>query len=330
MEQARERQRRAIAGRKVNMRLATFVDPSLGCEPRFGIVRGENIVDVVAAANALHRPVPATTVKIALTSGAQTIAALEELATAAERAKLLRPISGVEFLPPIPDPSKFFCVGKNNRKHREELAANKMLTEIPNEPTGFIKLNSTMSGDGDEVVKPADITELDYEPELCYVVGKRAHGVKNAEAMEYISGFTLMNDVSAREIQKREVASGSRFWTAKNMPGFAPVGPYILTMDEVTDTENLWVTCDVNGKQRLRSNTSDYLYKIADVLEHFSRYVVFEPGDLIAIGAPSGVAVGQPNAAELYLRPGDDMVISFEGLMSLRTRIVAPAGASGK
>ena len=97
---------------------------------------------------------------------------------------------------------------------------------------------------------------LDYEPELCYVVGKRAHGVKKADAMDYISGFTLTNDVSAREIQKREVASGSRFWTAKNMPGFAPVGPCVLTMDEVADTDNLWVTCDVNGKRRLRSNTA--------------------------------------------------------------------------
>jgi 2-keto-4-pentenoate hydratase/2-oxohepta-3-ene-1,7-dioic acid hydratase in catechol pathway len=304
------------------MRLATFADQS--AKPRFGIVRGDQVVDVEAAANALHRAVPATTVKIALTSGAQTIAALEDLAGAAERARLLRPVAGLKFLPPIPDPSKFFCVGKNNKKHREELAANKMLTEIPNEPTGFIKLNSTMSGDGDEVAKPADITQLDYEPELCYVVGKRAHGVKKADAMDYIAGFTLTNDVSAREIQKREVASGSRFWTAKNMPGFAPVGPYILTIDEAVDTDNLWVTCDVNGKRRLRSNTGDYLYKIADVLEHFSRYVVFEPGDLIAMGAPSGVAVGQPNAAELYLQPGDDMVISFEGLMSLRTRIIAP------
>ena len=306
------------------MRLATFVDPQKGNDARFGIVRGENIVDVVAAANALQRAVPATTVKSTLTSGAHTLKALEELVQAAERAKLLRPAAGMKFLPPIPDPSKFFCVGKNNRKHREELKANKMLTEVPNEPTGFIKLVSTMSGDGDEVVKPADIVKLDYEPELCYVVGKRAHRIKKADAMQYISGFTLMNDVSAREIQQREVASGSRFWTAKNMPGFAPVGPHILTMDEVPDTENLWVTCEVNGGMRLRSNTGDYLYKISDVLEHFSRYVVFEPGDLIAMGAPSGVAVGQPNADQLYLKPGDDMVIAFEGLMSLRTRIVAP------
>jgi acylpyruvate hydrolase len=306
------------------MRLATFVDPQAGREARFGIVRGDNMIDVIGAANALHRAVPATSAKSALTSGPQTITALEELAGAAESKGLRRPLAGLKFLPPIPDPSKFFCVGKNNRKHREELAANKMLTEVPNEPTGFIKLIDTMCGDGDEVVRPAGITMLDYEPELCYVVGKRAHGVKKADAMDYISGFTLTNDVSAREIQQREVASGSRFWTAKNMPGFGPVGPFVLTMDEVADTDNLWVTCDVNGKRRLRSNTGDYLYKIADVLEHFSRYVVFEPGDLIAMGAPSGVAVGQPNASELYLQPGDDMVIAFEGLMSLRTKIVAP------
>jgi acylpyruvate hydrolase len=304
------------------MRLATFTDESL--EPRFGVVRGEKVFDVVAMAGMLGKPAPAKTVKHALTSGPQTLAALRKMVDLCESNDLYRPTSDVRFLPPIPDPSKFFCVGKNNKKHREELKANKMLTEVPNEPTGFIKLTDTMSGDGCEVVRPEGITTLDYEPELCYVVGKRAHGVKKADAMHYIAGFTLMNDVSAREIQQREVASGSRFWTAKNMPGFAPVGPHILTMDEVVDTEDLWVTCHVNGEPRLRSNTGEYLYKIADVLEHFSRYVVFEPGDLIAMGAPSGVAVGQPNAAELYLKPGDDMVIAFEGLMSLRTRIVAP------
>jgi acylpyruvate hydrolase len=304
------------------MRLATFTDST--SKPRFGVVRGEKVFDIVAVAGTFNKPIPAISVKDALTSGRKTLDALAKLVDLAESREVYRPVSGVRFLPPIPDPSKFFCVGKNNKKHREELAANKMLTEIPNEPTGFIKLVSTMSGDGDEVTKPSDITTLDYEPELCYVVGKRAHGVRKADAMEYIAGFTLTNDVSAREMQKREVASGSRFWTAKNMPGFAPIGPYVLTMDEVADTDNLWVTCDVNGKRRLRSNTGDYLYKIADVLEHFSRYVVFEPGDLIAMGAPSGVAVGQPNADELYLQPGDDMVIAFEGLMSLRTRIVAP------
>src|SRR5205085_8208945 len=145
--------------------------------PRFGIVRGEKVMDVVAAANALRRQVPATSVKSALTSGPQTLAALQTLADAATEEAFWRATAAVRFLPPIPDPSKFFCVGKNNKKHREELQANKMLTEIPNEPTRFIKLNSTMSVDGDEVLKPTDIVELDYEPELCYVLGKRAHAL---------------------------------------------------------------------------------------------------------------------------------------------------------
>lgn len=307
------------------MRLATFSYRSGDAGARFGIVRGDRVIDVAAAADALRRAIPAPSVKLALTTGAQTLVALNELADAAEAKKLHAHTNDVKLLPPIPDPSKFFCVGKNTKKHREELLANKMLTEIPQEPTGFIKLVDTISGDGDDVMKPNDITTLDYEPELCYVVGKRAHRVTKAEALDYIAGFTLTNDVSAREIQKREVASGSRFWTAKNMPGFAPTGPYILTMDEVADTDDLYVTCHVNGQQRLRSHTRDYLYKIGDVLEHFSRYVVFQPGDLIAMGAPSGVAVGQPNAAELYLKPGDEMTIAFEGLMSLRTRIVAEA-----
>src|ERR1044072_195232 len=131
----------------------------------------------------MRRPRPATSLKAALTRGPEMIAALRSLVEAAAGEGLWRGIAAVKFLPPIADPSKFFCVGKNNKKHREELKANRMLTEVPNEPTGFIKLVDTMSGDGDEVVRPADITTLDYEPELCYMVGKRAHGVKKADAM---------------------------------------------------------------------------------------------------------------------------------------------------
>jgi 2-keto-4-pentenoate hydratase/2-oxohepta-3-ene-1,7-dioic acid hydratase in catechol pathway len=234
----------------------------------------------------------------------------------------VQPIDRFQFLPPIPDPSKFFCVGKNSRQHREELLANKMLTEMPNEPTGFIKLINTMCGQDAEVARPAGTTTLDYEPELVSVVGKRAHRVKKANALDYIVAITIFNDLSLREIQKREVASGSRFWTAKNAPNFAPIGPFVATLDEVKDVDDLWITCDVNGERRLRENTSEFIFKIADVLEHFTRFVVFEPGDLITMGAPKGTAMSQPNAGELYLKPGDRMEIAIEALMTLRTRIV--------
>jgi 2-keto-4-pentenoate hydratase/2-oxohepta-3-ene-1,7-dioic acid hydratase in catechol pathway len=280
------------------------------------------MIDVAAAARAFDRHVPAPSVKAALAAGPAVLAALDDLAKSAESKGMARPIDALKLLPPIPDPSKFFCVGKNSRQHREELIANKMLTEIPNEPTGFIKLVDTMCGQDSDVVRPAGITTFDYEPELVFIVGKRCHKVRKADALSHIAGITVFNDLSMREIQKREVASGSRFWTAKNAPGFAPVGPFIATLDEVADVDDLWITCDVNGQRRLRESTSQFIFKIADVIEHFSRYVVFEPGDHIAMGAPKGVAMGQPNAAELYLKPGDKMTIAIEGLMSLRTNIV--------
>jgi 2-keto-4-pentenoate hydratase/2-oxohepta-3-ene-1,7-dioic acid hydratase in catechol pathway len=306
------------------MRLATFIDPAGDFGRRLGIVRAGGVVDVAAAAAALDRPVPAACVKSALATGAQTLAALDDLARAAESRGLLRKPEALRFLPPIPDPSKFFCVGKNSRQHREELVANDMLKEMPTEPTGFIKLVDTMCGQDAEVARPDGITTLDYEPELVFVIGRRCHRVARADAKAHVAAITVFNDLTAREIQKREVKSGTRFWTAKNMPGFAPIGPYVVTLDEVADVDALWITCHVNGELRLRESTSQFIFKIDEVIAHFSRYVVFEPGDLIAMGAPKGVAMGQPNADALYLKPGDRMEIAIEGLMRLRTTIIAP------
>lgn len=306
------------------MKLATFLPAGTLGAPRLGVLREGGLVDVVAAAEALQLPVPARSVKAALTGGPAILDAVRAIADRGAAAGLLHPEKTVALLPPIPDPSKFFCVGKNSRVHREELVAHGMLTEQPNEPTGFIKLASTMVGQDARVVRPDGIATLDYEPELVFVIGMRAHGVSRDDAMRHVAGITLFNDVTAREVQKREVKSGSRFWTAKNMPGFAPIGPYIATMDEVADPDDLWVTCDVNGQRRLRENSSQYIFKIAELVAFFSRYVVFEAGDLVAMGAPKGTAMSQPNADALYLRPGDRMAIAIEGLMTLRTEIVGP------
>ena len=305
------------------MKLATFIDPSCH-ERRLGVVQPSGMIDIRSVAHTLNRAVPAETVKAALCGDAATLAAVDEIASAGERHGLALDMEKLALLAPIPDPSKFLCIGKNNRKHREELKANDMLNEMPDEPTGFVKIHTTICGQDAEIERPDGITMLDYEPELVFVITKRAHRVAKADAMEHVGAITLFNDVSAREIQKREVASGSRFWTAKNMPNFAPTGPFVATLDEVDDPDNLWVTCDVNGERRLRENTGDYIYKIGDIIEHFSRYMPLEAGDLVAMGAPRGVAVGQPNADELYLRPGDKMEIAIEGLMSLRNTIVAP------
>jgi acylpyruvate hydrolase len=237
--------------------------------------------------------------------------------------------SHITYLPPIPDADKFLCVGKNYRTHLEELRRNALLAETPQEPTAFVKLNSCLVGHDAKVVKPHGITRLDYEPELVFVIGKRALGVKKggdarSDALSYVAGVTILNDLTDRDSQQREVASGSRFWTGKNIPGFGPLGPEIVTMDEIRDPYDLWMTCSVNGEQRMRVNTADQIWKLPDILEHFSKYIPIEPGDMFSTGAPGGVAVGKPNAAALYLKPGDVVECSIEGIATLRTRIVAP------
>jgi 5-carboxymethyl-2-hydroxymuconate isomerase len=232
------------------------------------------------------------------------------------------PLADVALLPPVLEPSKIFCVGKNSRVHREELVREGMLKEDPQEPTGFVKLVSTMVGEGAAVRRPDGITTFDYEPELAFIVAKPAFRVSRADAHSVVGGITILNDLTAREIQKQEVASGTRFWTAKNMPGFCPVGPVAVPLWEIADPYDLWLTCTVNGTQRLRVNTNEHIFRIDRIIEHFTRFMPFEPGDVIATGAPRGTAISQPNAAELYMKPGDVCVAGLEGVMELTTHII--------
>jgi len=311
------------------VKLLTFARTESAAEPKVGAWLDGDIVDLEAA---LHRAHPdeklPPSLRSLIAAGPSAIAAAKRAfdgaasGRAGDGIRLRRHDARV--LPPIPDARLFFCVGKNNKSHLDELVRNQLIKEIPKEPTGFVKLSSVMVGDDAAVVRPQGITTLDYEPELTFIIGKHAARVAKASALSYIAGITLTNDLTARQIQKQEVASGTRFWTSKNMPGFGPVGPYLITLDEVADPHDLWITCAVNGEQRMRVHTGDMIFRIGDVLEHFSRWMPFEPGDLIAMGAPAGVAVGQPNAEELYLRPGDVVEIAIEGFAPLRTRIVGP------
>lgn len=296
------------------IRLASFLSPG-DVRPRLGALEGEAMLDLSAA----HGPDWDMRRALALP--------IEELRSFVAAAKIRLPLAECHLLPPIPDPGKIFCVGKNSRVHREELVAQGMLKEDPQEPTGFVKLPEVLVGEGARVVRPEGITTFDYEPELAFIVTRRAHRVPRERARDHVGGITVLNDLTAREIQKQEVASGTRFWTSKNMPGFCPVGPYAVPLAEVADPYDLWLTCEVNGQQRLRVNTNEYIHRIEGIIAHFSRFMPFEVGDVIATGAPRGTAIGHPNAAELYLKPGDVCVAGLEGLMQITTRIVAPGEA---
>jgi 2-keto-4-pentenoate hydratase/2-oxohepta-3-ene-1,7-dioic acid hydratase in catechol pathway len=303
----------------LTMRLLTFLtkdNPS----PRIGLRQEQRILDLTA--NGL----PARMRQL-LAGGRPALERVRAFAEAWVRKPSQFSVieeKDITYLPPIPDAEKFLCVGKNYRSHLEELKKTDLITETPQEPTAFVKLNSCLSGHNARVARPSGIVQFDYEPELVFVIGKRALGAKKAEAFDYVAGVTILNDLTDREAQKREVASGSRFWTGKNIPGFGPLGPEIVTMDEIRDPYDLWMVCAVNGEVRMRVNTRDQIWKLPDILAHFSRYIPIEPGDMFSTGAPGGVAVGKPNAAELFLKPGDVVECSIEGVATLRTYIVAP------
>lgn len=315
------------------MRLSTFALKSAPADARLGALLNEKMLDLAIVEQALNdgrRLVPGS-MKQLLALGSSGLDRVRQILahasanTARLPAGALLELGAIRFLPPIPDAEKFLCVGKNYRTHLEELKRNDLIKEMPGEPTGFIKLNSCLTGHGAEVERPATISRLDYEPELVFVIGKRAFGVKKKDAFDYVAGITILNDLTCRDTQKREVASGSRFWTSKNAPGFGPLGPCIITMDEVPDPYDIWVTCSVNGERRMRVNTSDQIWKLPDIIEHFSRLMPLEPGDMFSTGAPGGVAVGKPNAEDLYLKPGDVIECAFEKpAMTLSNRIIAP------
>jgi acylpyruvate hydrolase len=311
------------------MRLITFCTPDYPA-PRIGARFDGRILDLVPAARAAGEPAMPVRMKDLLAAGPEAMARVRALIAAVRSmparftSALLRE-TDIRFLPPVPDADKFLCVGKNYRQHLEELRRNDLLTETPQEPTAFVKLNSCLVGHDARVARPEGIVRLDYEPELVFVIGRRALGVKKAHAMDCVAGVTILNDLTCRDLQKREVASGSRFWTGKNIPGFGPLGPELITMEEIEDPYDLWMTCTVNGEPRMRVNTGDQIWKLPDIIEHFSRFIPFEPGDMFSTGAPGGVAVGKPNAAELFLKPGDVVECGIEGIALLRTYIVAAA-----
>ena len=284
------------------MRLATY---TLNTDPktiRIGAQLDGNLLDLVAGERAIGdgKQIIPPSMKGLLALGeagmARARAVLEYARAQASKLDVatLAPESSVRFLPPVPDADKFLCVGKNYRTHLEELRKNDLIKEMPGEPTGFIKLNSCLTGHGSDVTRRATVNRLDYEPEMVFVLGKAARHAKAEDAASYIAGITILNDLTCRDTQTAEVASGSRFWTSKNSPSFGPLGPYIITMDELPDPYDIWVTCSVNGVQRMRVISGDQIWKLPDIIPHFSRLLDLQPGDMFATGAPVALPSARP------------------------------------
>ena len=211
-------------------------------------------------------------------------------------------------LPPTPTPEKVFCIGLNYRDHAIETGA-----DIPTEPVVFSKFNTALIGHGQEIQLPSISSKVDYEAELVVVIGKRAKNVSASEAMECVFGYTCGHDVSARDWQKGR--PGGQWLLGKTFDTFAPVGPCVVTRQELPDPSNLRVQMELNGEMVQDSTTAQLIFDIPTVIAHLSRFVTLKPGDLIFTGTPPGV--GDAKDPPVYLRSGDRCRVIVEEIGTL-------------
>lgn len=291
------------------MRLATFTD---GKGARIGVLDGDAIRDVTATDPLLPQEM------LALIAGGSRL--LRRLAEAVDTAPLL-PLGALRLLAPIPRPPRnIFCVGKNYREHAKEFASSGFDATakevVPEAPVVFSKPPSTVIGPGEAIPAFLDPTaSVDYEGELAVVIGTGGRGIAVADALRHVFGYTIVNDVTARTLQHRH-----RQWLlGKGIDGFCPMGPAILTADEVPDPATMKISTWVNGALRQDARVSDLIFDIPTLIATISAGITLEPGDIIATGTPAGVGIGF--TPPRYLAAGDIVRITVTGIGTLENPV---------
>lgn len=216
--------------------------------------------------------------------------------------------------PCVANPGKIICIGLNYRRHVEESGMT-----IPTLPVLFSKFSNTIAAPGEEIVLPVNAVEYDYEAELGVIIGKRAKSVSEQDALNYVLGYCNINDLSARDLQMRT----SQWLLGKTLDKFSPIGPYLVTADEVGDPQALDIHCWVNGDVRQNSCTADMIFSVAYLVSYISQYMTLEPGDVISTGTPEGVVLGLKE--KRWLKPGDEVTIEIAGLGRLTNTMIAPS-----
>ncbi|MEJ2289768.1 MAG: fumarylacetoacetate hydrolase family protein [Deinococcales bacterium] len=244
--------------------------------------------------------------------GAQGSAAVPALRHLAAEGRSPLDAAGLRLGPPVPRPGKVLCVGLNYREHAREAGK-----QIPTSPVLFSKFDNAITGPDAEVPVPAEVERLDYEAELVVVIGRRARRVREADALDYVLGYTAGNDLSARDLQNRT----SQWLLGKALDGFLPIGPALLTADEVPDPQDLSIRLWLNGELRQDSTTADMIFGVAEIISYVSTYIALEPGDVIATGTPQGVILGMDE--QRWLQPGDELTVGVGAMEPLTTRLVA-------
>lgn len=240
------------------------------------------------------------------------LARLEEFVKA-NRGKLLEIPAGERIASPIARPSKIVCIGLNYKDHAEETGA-----KIPTEPIIFMKSTTSVVGPYDSIMLPRDSQKTDWEVEFGIVIGKKASYVEEKDAMDYVAGYVLHNDVSEREYQ---LERGGTWDKGKGCDTFAPLGPWMATVDEIKDINNTRLWLKVNGKTYQDGNTKNLIFSVPYVIAYVSQFMTLLPGDVISTGTPAGVGLGfNP---PIYLKPGDVVELGADGLGESRQEVIA-------
>lgn len=297
------------------MRLLTFKQ---GQHVMLGIHSERGVLDVSAAAERLAMiGMPLAIDEViqgGQTAANQLATLLKAAAVSSETEACWLAESDLQLAPCVPKNGKIICVGLNYRKHAEETNL-----PIPDYPILFNKFNNALSANGDDIVLPRGAEQVDYEAELAIVIGKRMKNVVREEALQHVYGYCNANDVSARDWQLRT----PQWMLGKTCDGFLPIGPYLVTADEVGNPNDLTIRSIVNGEVRQNSNTSDMIFDCGEIVSYISHYFTLEPGDMIITGTPEGVVMGHPPEKQVYLRDGDTVAIEIEKLGTLTNRFVA-------
>jgi len=303
------------------MRIATFENQG---KPRVGIVEGEAILDLGEAFKRFAQvPGPASVLEL-IAGGSDMLSQIrtvvETAKAKAEDQELWQPVSRVRLLAPIPRPTKnVFCVGRNYKLHIEEGArARGVEPTYPKVPEFFSKPRTTVIGQDAEIrLDPSVTQKLDYEVELAFVIGRECRDVLAAKASEVIFGYTVLNDVSARDLQ----SAHGQWFKGKGLDTSCPIGPWIVTADEFGSPTGHNIVLRVNGETRQSSSTSDMVFDCAAIVESLSKGMTLEAGDIITTGTPSGVALGM--VPQLWLKDGDVIEAEIEGIGILRNQVRA-------
>ncbi|MBP1995905.1 fumarylacetoacetate hydrolase family protein [Paenibacillus eucommiae] len=300
------------------MKLLTFIVHN---EYRLGVQTERGVLDVTAALGQVSGEGVPQNVHAVIDGGQEAVAALQSftdkaLSSAGENCLYLLNEAELTLGPCVTNPNKIICIGLNYRKHAEETNS-----PVPEYPILFNKFNNTLTGHGHDVELPRNSQKVDYEAELVIVIGKNTKYVSKEDALSHVFGYCNVNDLSARDLQLRT----QQWLLGKTCDGFSPLGPYLVTADEVGNPNDLEIKSIVNGEVRQNSNTSDMIFHCDEIVSYISQHFTLVPGDIILTGTPEGVVMGYPKEKQVYLQNGDVVTIEIEKLGSLTNRLVTEA-----